>query len=318
VAARKVLITGATGQTFRPVAEALAEENEVWCLARFSEPAQREAFEAQGITTHVWNMGVDDLDGVPRDFTHVLHAATLRFSDDPDEVLSVNSVGTGMLMEHCRSAEAFLAVSTFGVYRFVAADHRYAETDPVSGHTPSLPSYATTKLVEEGVVRAYARTLGLRATIARLNTGYGPLGRGGMPVRFFRMMLDDEPIVIPADGHDEWHNMIHTDDLIRQVPKLWGIADVVPPVVNWAGDETISIREMMAHISEITGVPVRYEPREVTLAPKASDNTRRRSLIGPCQVTWHDGVARAIEAHFPGAVKAPGHQERGARHDGNA
>jgi hypothetical protein len=41
----------------------------------------------------------------------------------------------------------------------------------------------------------------------------------------------------------------------------------------------------------------------VTLAPKASDNTRRLALIGPCRMGWHEGVHKAIEAHFPGATR---------------
>ena len=94
----KILITGATGQAFGPVAEDLARAgNEVWCIARFGDPARRLELEKAGITTAVWNMGTDSLDHIPGDFTHVLHAATLRSSDDPEEVMSVNAVGTAML-----------------------------------------------------------------------------------------------------------------------------------------------------------------------------------------------------------------------------
>src|SRR5689334_2186473 len=100
---RKILITGATGQTFRPVAQALAADNEVWCLGRFGDADAEAALKGAGITTHRWDMGVEGLEGLPDDFTHVLHAATLRGTDDPDQVISVNAVGTGMLMTHCRT-----------------------------------------------------------------------------------------------------------------------------------------------------------------------------------------------------------------------
>lgn len=36
-AKRKVLITGATGQVARPVAEALAAQDEVWAIGRFGD-----------------------------------------------------------------------------------------------------------------------------------------------------------------------------------------------------------------------------------------------------------------------------------------
>ena len=35
---QKVLVTGATGQVARPIAEQLNANNEVWAAARFSDP----------------------------------------------------------------------------------------------------------------------------------------------------------------------------------------------------------------------------------------------------------------------------------------
>jgi nucleoside-diphosphate-sugar epimerase len=106
-------------------------------------------------------------------------------------------------------------------------------------------------------------------------------------------------------GHEDWQSLIHTDDLARQVPLLWDVAATDPPtIVNWAGDETVSVREMMQYISNLTGVEVRFEPSDITRNPFVSDNTRRRALIGDCQVRWHEGIRRTIEAHFPGMIKA--------------
>ena len=45
----KVLITGATGQVAFPVARALAPNNEVHALARFTAEGSRERLEALGI-----------------------------------------------------------------------------------------------------------------------------------------------------------------------------------------------------------------------------------------------------------------------------
>ena len=41
----KILITGPTGQIATPIARALAAENEVWGIARFTNPAAREGLE---------------------------------------------------------------------------------------------------------------------------------------------------------------------------------------------------------------------------------------------------------------------------------
>jgi nucleoside-diphosphate-sugar epimerase len=301
ISGKKILVTGATGQVARPIAEALARSNEVWCLGRFADTRVRAALEAQGMHTARWDMGTDELTGLPDDFTHVLHAAVLRDTDDFDAAIRVNAVGTGMLMTHCRAAEAFLHVSAFAVYRFIAADHAYAETDPLGGHTPWMPAYAPGKISTEGAVRALARTLHLPTTIARLNTAYGPHGHGGVPIRFLKLMRAGEPIAVPLSG-DDWQSPIHTEDLARQASLLWGLATVDPVIVNWAGDETITVRDMMNYISGLTGVPVRYEPSDVTRASFASDNARRRALIGDCTVHWREGIPKTIEAHFPGAM----------------
>jgi nucleoside-diphosphate-sugar epimerase len=302
----KILITGATGQVARPIAEALAKENEVWCAGRFTDVQARAALEAQGIETVHWDMGVDDPDALPDDFSHVLHAAFLRDTDDFEAAMQVNCVGTATLMSHCRGADAFLYVSSFGVYKAIAPDHSYAETDPIGGHTPWMPAYAPAKIASEGLVRGLAHTLQLPTTIARLNVAYGPAGHGGVPIRFLNLMRAGEPIAVPRDSED-WQSPIHTDDLARQVPLLWDVAAIDPPtIVNWAGDDVVSVREMMQYISDITGVPVSFQPSDVSRNTFVSDNTRRRGLIGDCQIEWRAGVRRTVDAHFPGLVANDG------------
>ena len=43
---QRILVTGATGQVARPLTEKLAEKNEVWAAARFSDPQAKEELEA--------------------------------------------------------------------------------------------------------------------------------------------------------------------------------------------------------------------------------------------------------------------------------
>ena len=47
---RKIVITGVTGQVARPLATALARDNEVYGAARFTDGAARAALEAAGVT----------------------------------------------------------------------------------------------------------------------------------------------------------------------------------------------------------------------------------------------------------------------------
>ncbi|MFH9419273.1 NAD-dependent epimerase/dehydratase family protein [Streptomyces sp. NPDC017529] len=299
MAGKKILITGATGQVARPVAEALAKDNEVWCLGRFGDATAERELTDQGMHTRRWDMATDGLGGLPDDFTHVLHSAVHRGDGtDFEDAVAVNSVATGRLMTHCRRAESFLYVSTGAIYASQGLDHHYTETDPLGGRAPWLPTYPVGKLATEGTVRAFAATLGLPTTIARLNVAYGPYGHGGVPVLFYRQMLAGRPIEVPRGGQ-HLCSPIHTDDIARQVPLLWGAAGVPAQVVNWGGDETVGIRDLMAYVSEVTGTPAGFTEAEVTRETYAYDNTRRRALIGDCRVDWRTGVRRALAAHFP-------------------
>lgn len=301
-AEKKILITGATGLVARTVAETLAEHNEVWCLGRFSEPEMERRFHERGIRTWRWDMARDKLDGVPDDFTHVLHAAVERGNGDFEEVVAVNSIATGRLMTHCRAAEAFLFVSSGVLYAPQALDHLHTETDPLGTEAPWLPTYPVGKLATEGAVRALAVTLGLPTTIARLNVAYGPHGHGGFPVIFHRQMLAGEPIPVPRTGQ-HYCSPIHTDDIARQVPRLWDAATVPATVVNWGGDQAVGVQDLMAYVSELTGVPADFVPSDVTRPAIAFDPTRRRSITGDCEWSWLHGIRQTLDAHFPGTVK---------------
>jgi nucleoside-diphosphate-sugar epimerase len=197
---------------------------------------------------------------------------------------------------------AFCYVSNSSLYHRLEPDHRHKESDGLGGWARYRPAYTLSKIVTEGTVRALANLLGLPTTIARMNVGYGPYAWGGVPVQDFKLMLAGTPIKVPAE-YENWCMPIHTDDVTRQVPLLWGVASVPATIVNWGGDDMVSHREMMEFVSEITGVPVEFDPGESPRETFAFDNTRRIALIGRCDVGWRDGVRRTIAAHFPDAIR---------------
>ncbi|NEB42213.1 NAD(P)-dependent oxidoreductase [Streptomyces sp. SID14515] len=303
---RKILVTGGTGQVARPVAEALAQHNDVWCLGRFGAPGIERELNEKSITTWRWDMedlSQDALKGLPEDFTHVIHSAVRRGDDgDFNTTIEVNAVATGRLMTHCRTAEAFLYVSTGALYARQTLDHLYTEDDPVDGVADWLPAYPVGKIATEGAVRAFSRVLGLPTTIARLNIAYGPGGYGGVPMLYFKRMLAGEPIPVPMDGQN-WCSLLHTDDLVAQVPHLWRAAATPATLVNWGGDESVGITDCLRYMAELTGVPATSVPSEVTRETYRFDPARRRALTGPCTVTWQDGIRRTLAAHFPEYVR---------------
>ncbi len=302
---KKILVTGATGQVAGPVAEALAGENEVWCLGRFDRPGIEQQLISRGLRTWRWDMGSDGLDGVPDDFTHVIHAAVDRGDGkDFNRAVEVNTIGTARLMTHCRNAEAFLFVSTGAVYVGRSpGQHLYAESDPVGGVWERVPTYPVAKLASEGVVRALAVTLDLPTVIGRLDVAYGPYGHGGMPIMRAKMMLDNRPMELPREG-EAWCKPIHTDDVVRQVPLLWETATVPARLVNWGGDDIVTVKEILSYLAELLGVTPTFTVGANPPDTRALDHTLRKSLIGDCRVDWRDGMRQTLEVHFPDLVKA--------------
>ncbi|HEV8065810.1 MAG TPA: NAD(P)-dependent oxidoreductase [Acidimicrobiales bacterium] len=310
ITGKKILFTGATGQVARPVAEQLtAAGNEVWCLARFTDAATKVALEGAGIVTVPWDMSQSDLSGVPTDFTHVMHAAVIMEFKDSETAVARTCEATGQLMTHCRKAESFLFVSSSVVYQYQTPGHLYAETDVIGGlSTPTwMPAYGATKIAAEGTVRAFAHTLGLPSTIARLSVGYGfapgvgPM-LGGLVMRYVRNMQAGDPVPTRPAGESAC-SLLHTDDIVRQAPFLFEAASVPATVVNWGGDEATDERRIVQRLSDLTGLPAAFAEVETSPRMVGLDPTFRKSITGACEVGWEDGLRRAVEVYYPDLVK---------------
>jgi nucleoside-diphosphate-sugar epimerase len=299
---KKILIAGATSSLLSGAVDGLAADNEVWALGRFGDAAARDRLEAAGVRTFRWDKGVDPLDGLPDDFTHVADAVKTPF-EGYETAIRRACVGVGQLMAHCRRAESFLFVSSTAVYTRLAPDHVYVETDPTGGFSPHDPPYATSKIAAEGTVQAFARTLGLPTTIARMNVSYGPHGWGGLPLYYLGKVREKAgPIPVSAPGGATCLTPIHTEDVERHLPLLWKVASVPTTVVNWGGDDVVSEAVLIGHIASLCGLEVELEYRNDARTPCAADPTRRLELIGPCTVGWRDGLERTIRAFAPDAL----------------
>ncbi|MBO0843953.1 MAG: dTDP-glucose 4,6-dehydratase [Nocardioides sp.] len=93
--------------------------------------------------------------------------------DDPEPFIRTNVVGTYVLLEAVRKADARLHhVSTDEVYGDLALDDpkRFTEDTP---YRPSSP-YSAAKAGSDHLVRAWVRSFGVRATISNCSNNYGP------------------------------------------------------------------------------------------------------------------------------------------------
>ncbi|MHB1488642.1 MAG: NAD-dependent epimerase/dehydratase family protein [Acidimicrobiales bacterium] len=294
----KILVTGPTGQVAEPVTRALAQDNDVWGMARFRDNAVRRSMEEAGVTCVEANLVEGDFGDLPRDFDYVLNLAVVK-SGKFERDLAANAESTGLLMSHCRSARAFLHCSSTGIYQ-PDGHHRFAEDDPLGdNHRQLMPTYSIAKISAEVVARFAAREFNLPTVIARLNVPYGD--NGGWPAFHLEQILADDPIVVGTDAPSVY-NPIHADDVIEQIPKLLGVASVPATTLNWAGPDSVSIEEWCAFMGDMVGRTALFDPCATALPSVATDNTRMHELIGPAQINWRDGMARMVRARHPEAM----------------
>jgi nucleoside-diphosphate-sugar epimerase len=298
----KVLVTGPAGRIAHGIAKTLAPDNEVWGIARFTDPAARAEVEALGITTRAMDLADPDFDDLPSDFTYVLHIAA-DFGEDYERGLRVNAEGTGLLLSHCRRAKAALVMSTLTVYKpHPDPFHAFREDDPIGDQLlPSPQPYSIVKIAEEAVARYCARELGLPVTIARMGSAYGD--RGGLPLWHLQAIAAGHPVVARWDPLP--YSPIHYDDINAQVGALLDAATVPATIVNWAGDVPVAVQEWSAHFAELLGVEADVQVQEVPGASRGSvgDHRKRSSITGPCTVDWKVGFREMARHHFPERVR---------------
>ena len=145
----------------------------------------------------------------------VVHYAAESHNDnsiaDPSPFLRTNVEGTYTLIEACRKhGVRYHHVSTDEVYGDLALDDpaRFSEETP---YRPSSP-YSSTKASSDLLVRAWARTFGLRATISNCSNNYGPYQHVEKFIpRQVTNLIDGVRPKLYGDGRNvrDW---IHTED----------------------------------------------------------------------------------------------------------
>jgi nucleoside-diphosphate-sugar epimerase len=293
----KILITGPAGQIAEPLTRYLAGDNDVWGIARFSDEEARERVDGYGVTTRAIDLASGEFGDLPDDFTYLLHlAADQSGGVDYDRAIRVNAEGTGLLLQHCRKANAALVMSTFSVYKPKEDPSQpYVETDALGdANSMHAPTYSMSKIAQEAVARYCARAFDLPVVIARMNASYGD--NGGLPANHLVAALNGQPVVTRWDPCV--YSPIHEDDICAQTEALLDAASVPATIVNWAGDEPVSVQQWCGLFGELLGQEIDVQVGDFpgTQRSAISDNTKRLAITGPCKVPWQDGIRRMVAA----------------------
>jgi nucleoside-diphosphate-sugar epimerase len=293
---QKILITGASGRVAFPIARALAQSNEVWGVARFTDPGSPSRLEAAGVRPVALDISKADFSTLPDDFTHVFHAAMSSGAGGWASAFEMNSQASGALLYHCRAAKGFVFCSTGSIYQYQGR-RPLTESDP-----PGVPrldaygNYSFSKVAGEAVCTWVSRQFGVPLTIIRICSTYGP--EGGTPADRFERMLAGKPIRLHPDAPNNF-NPIYEDDYVEHGIRALEVAGVPPVVVNWAGSETVSAEEYCTYMGELTGIEpqIVYDP--VVHTALWPDVTYMHEVLGRTKVHWRDGFRRMIEARHP-------------------
>ena len=141
-----------------------------------------------------------------------------RSIEDPGLFLQTNIIGTGVLMDACRSfgIGRFHQVSTDEVYGDLPLDRPdlfFVEDTPIHTSSP----YSSSKAAADLLALAYFRTYGLPVSISRCSNNYGPYQ---FPEKLIPLMianaLADKPLPVYGTGENvrDW---LYVEDHCRAV-----------------------------------------------------------------------------------------------------
>ena len=290
-----VLVTGATGKVAFPIARALAAEgNRVYGMARFSDPTAADRLRDTGIEPIRGDLHLATFDDLPAGITYVFHAgAALDYASVWEYDLEVNALSTGRLMDAvAATCRGFVYCSTGSVYQHQGRPLR--EDDPPGAHWTS--NYAFSKIAGEAVVRHIAAQHGVPSTIIRIFSTYGP--EGGMPWVRVEKVLAGEPVRLHTDRPNHF-NPIFEDDYVKLGIRALEVADTPAITVNWSGSETVTAEDYLAYAGSLTGTTPIITYDDDAHTQLWADTTKMHEVLGHCDVPWHDGFRRMLEALAP-------------------
>jgi len=149
-----------------------------------------------------------------------------RSIDDPSVFVRTNVLGTQMLLEAARSAWGASAGERGCRFHHVSTDEVFGSLAPheppcteESRYAPNSP-YAASKAAADHLVRAYANTFGVPATVSLCSNNYGPrqFPEKLLPLCLINI-LEGRRLPIYGDGL-QLRNWLHVDDHCRAIDLI--------------------------------------------------------------------------------------------------
>lgn len=277
MAVKSVLLTGVSGLVGSHLYSRLVKNYNLTVLSRLPSTLSG-ATSFQVDLSSEWTM-----EQLPENVDIIIHLAQSRnykhFPESARDIFNVNTRSTLKLLDYARSSgvKTFIYTSTGGIYKSQTnlIDER-SEINPLD----DLGFYFASKLSSEILAMNYTKYFDVQ--ILRPFFIYGPGGNSNSLVWKLRQkIVDDEAIELHGENGISI-NPIYVDDFCGALLKL--IDTSKSRVLNIAGKEVVSIRELSLKIGRIIGMDPKFKHLEHKKSLVA-DISKLESTIGTFYIT---------------------------------
>jgi nucleoside-diphosphate-sugar epimerase len=292
---RRILVTGGSGLLGRRVVRLLSGKCHLFCAGR-SRPPDFSAAEFVELDLEMPGFA----DRLPSRADAVIHLAQAdgyaNFPADARSIFAVNVAAFAHLLEWARSAGASHVVhaSSGGVYG--TGRDAFKETDPIriSGR---LAFYNSTKHAAETLANAYQDQFTVIALRYFFIYGAGQTKRMLIP-RLIQNVREGTPLKL-AGATGIRLNPIYVDDAALATVAALDVPD--SGIINVAGPQVVSIRDIGDTIARRLGTSARYElAGERSGDDVVADTARMRAILGAPHSSFEAGIIAMLPSPAQG------------------
>ncbi|MCC6490822.1 MAG: GDP-mannose 4,6-dehydratase [Candidatus Hydrogenedentes bacterium] len=308
---KKILVTGAAGFIGSHTCDALLARGDrvvgVDNFDSFYDPAIKRRNLAGALANERFSLhelDITDEQSLLRVFeairpdvaVHLAARAGVRPSlEDPNLYHRVNIIGSQHILDACRRfpVSHLVFASSSSVYGGIK-ETPFRET--MTCDRPVSP-YAATKRMNELMAHVYHHVYGLKVTLLRFFTVYGPRQRPEMAIhKFSRIIEEGGSVPMFGDGSSR-RDYTFIEDILDGILKSID-TPLDYEIFNLGESHTTSLRELIDLLSETLGKPVSIEPlpfppsdMETTFA----DISKAREMLGyNPRTSMREGLARFV------------------------
>lgn len=294
----KILITGSTGFIGSNLVRYLIEKenSKIYALSRAKAPDNG----SQNIS-YIQHDFLEQLkfEQLPSDLDCIVHlAATMEKTVENSQMFQINTTGTLDLLEYGRNIriKKFIFASTGGIYGY--------SIEPLSEGSQANPIgfYGLSKYQSEILVRYYSQYF---STVnLRLFFPYGEKQIRGIVPLLYGRISKGQAVTIYNEGYPHI-NPIHVSDVIEVIQRIIDLPVEEYCVLNVAGTEIVSIKNLAEKIGNCVGVTPKYEyvMDDKILRLVGDIKKMKRLLRYNPKVTLDDGVMRTISSYREVSVR---------------